>query len=189
MMTHEWEDQRSAFRLAWRSRHNRSIRYRYPSKLLSMQPFVEWLYNHIRKMRAEGFSLPRNLVQLSYPPSTFATSWWSMYVREVLFRCSQSEGGPVSHTTFDYGVTLKNSESGNNIDVKILKQILMVDYGKLKPVFMEALWVKRVSQGQNNIKKDQYGFWTCKLQECEDPTLRNPYIFPSHNAQVFFMND
>ena len=119
-----------------------------------MQPFTEWLYIHIKRMRVEGFPLSRNLVWLSCPPSTSATSWRSMYVRGVFFRCSQSEGGLASHTTFDCGVALKNSESGDNIDVGILKQHLMVDYGKLKSVLMKASWVKRVSQGQSNTKKD-----------------------------------
>ena len=65
-----------------------------------------------------------------------------MYARGGLFRYDSNEGGPTSHTTFDCGVALKNSECGHNINVGILKQIVMVDYGKLKPLFMKALRVK-----------------------------------------------
>ena len=108
-------------------------------------------------------------------------------MRGAHFRCNPGEGGPPLHTTFDCGLAMKNSEHGSNIDVGILKEI--VDYGRLKPVLLKASWVKHVSQDQSNIRKDKYRFWICKLHEREDHALRNPYVFPSRVAQVFFMND
>ena len=93
------------------------------------------------------------------------------------------------HATFDFGIALRSDEGENSIDVGILKQIVMMDYGELKPVLMKVSWVKHTNQGERTIKKDRHGFWRCKLDEREHPTTKKPFIFLSHVAQVFFMSD
>ena len=94
VLAQEREDDCVAFRSSWRARHNGSTRYRYPSDLLPMPPFSYWLYDHVRRLRAEGFPVPRNLVRLSCQPSAWATRWHRMYVRGAHFRCHRSEGAP-----------------------------------------------------------------------------------------------
>ena len=68
---------------------------------------------------------------------------------------------------------MKSNEGEDTIDVGILKQVVMVDYGDLKPVLMKVSWVKHTRQGQRMIKKDRHGFWMYKLDEREDPIAKN----------------
>ena len=91
--------------------------------------------------------------------------------------------------TYDYGVARIRDETEDGIDTGTLKQIIMVDYGLLKPVLMNVSWVKQVVDGRRTVKKDRHGFWTCKLNEREDPTIHNPYVYPKLVTQVFFMSD
>ena len=154
-----------------------------------MPPFTDWLYSHVRRLRAEGFPLLQNVVRLFCHPSTSATTWHRMYVQGAYFRCHIGEGSLPPHATFDCGIVVKNNEGQHTIDVGILKQVLMLDYGDLKLVMMKVSWVKHTRQGQSMIKKDRHGFWMCKLDEREDLAAKNQFIFPSHVAQVFFISD
>ena len=46
-----------------------------------------------------------------------------------------------------------------------------------------------MSQGHRTIKKEQHGFWTCKLDKRKDPITKNPFVFPSRVVQVLFVSD
>ena len=70
-----------------------------------------------------------------------------------------------------------------------LRQIIMVDYGQLKPVFLKVAWISRLVEGQSAVKRDRHGFWSCKLGEVDNSTTRNPFGYPSQVSPVFFMCD
>ena len=64
-----------------------------------------------------------------------------------------------------------------------------MDVSGLYNVLMKVSWVKQSAQGQITIRKDRHGFWICKLNEREDSRIENPYVFPTHVSQVFFIQD
>lgn len=183
------ESERDAFRVLWRGRHSGDTRYVYPTELQSLPPFAQWLHAHVRRLRNEKFPVCRDLVRLSSPPSNIATSWNYMYAYGALYRCVGGVSDVPAHVTFDCGIARMISDTDGGIDVGILRQILMVDYTVLKPVLMKASWVSHVVEGRSAIKRDRHGFWTCRLGRKEDPAIKNPYVYPSHVSQVFFMGD
>ena len=156
---------------------------------MPIAPFAEWMYNHVRRLQSKGFPLPKILMRLSSLPSKLVIAWHSMYIQGVHFWCHSNDGGPHLHTTFDCGIAMKDDKHHDRIDVDIVNQVLMVDYSDLKPVLMKASWMKHFVQGHSTIKKDCHGLWMCKLDKREDPIVKNPYIFPCHVTQVFFMSD
>ena len=112
-----------------------------------------------------------------------------MHAYGSLFRCQAGDTLP-SHVTFDAGIARKLSEQElGSVDIGILKDILMVDYGAFKPVVMKVAWVKQRDQGRSTIKKDRHGFWMAKLDCMDFGENHNQYVFPEHVSQVFFMDD
>ena len=106
-----------------------------------------------------------------------------------LYRCLTRDTLP-SHVTFDAGIARKLSKHDDEgVDIGILKDILMVDYGALKLVVMRVSWVKHGNEGWSTIRKDCHDFWMAKL-DCKDLGKHyNQYVFPKHVSQVFFMDD
>ena len=67
----------------------------------------------------------------------------------------------VSSVAFDSGIAaIPPSPTCTDIDVGILKNIIIVTYGGFNCVLMEGSWIKSSSQERRVIKKDSYGFWT-----------------------------
>ena len=65
------------------------------------------------------------------------------------------------------------SDHAGSIEVGTLQQILMVDYGQLKPVIMKVAWVPQLVEGQSAVKRDRHGFWMCKLGVVDNSATRN----------------
>ena len=104
------------------------------------------------------------------------------------FTCS-SESGP-SLVAFDCGIAaVPPSETSTEIDVGILKNIILVTYLGLNCVVMEGSWIKSRDQGRRVIKKDPYGFWMVQYSCREVRAKDNPYVYPASVSQVFFIDD
>ena len=112
-----------------------------------------------------------------------------MHTYGALYRCQASDYLP-NHVSFDAGITRKLSEQDpTGVDIGVLKDILMVDYGPLKSVVMKVSWVKHRNEGSSTIKKDRHGFWIAKLDAKDLGGDYNQYVFPKHVIQVFFTDD
>ena len=94
-----------------------------------------------------------------------------------------------NHVTYDCGISRKVKEGERNIDVATLQQIVMVEYGLLRPILTKVSWMKHTAQGQCTIKNDRLDFCMCKLNKREDLAIENPYVFSIHVSQVFIMVD
>ena len=95
----------------------------------------------------DGFPLSQDLIRLSSPPSVFADSYRYMHAYGALYRCQLGES-TTNHVTFDSGIVRRLSEhETSGIDIGILKEILMVDYGALTPVVMKVSWIKHQMRG------------------------------------------
>jgi hypothetical protein len=112
-----------------------------------------------------------------------------MWAYGAHYRCDSETEGP-SHVIFDSGIAHITDETlASNIDVGILRSIVMVNFGSMSTVVMEGSWIAAWHEGRANVKKDPYGFWTVGFKNREDNTVKNPYAFPEKISQVFFIDD
>ena len=181
------KEERLADRQAYRAEHHRRNSGRaisYPEHLALMDSFSDWLRVHVRELRAADFPLEEKLIQLSTTPSTVAESYAYMWAYGALFRCVDDESVR-AYATYDSGICTSVCESRvNSVDVGVLKGLYRVSFSGWDIVVMKVEWV-----GQESIRKDRMGFWTCKLDARGGRSRINPYILPVNAEQVFFMED
>ncbi|KAG0574025.1 hypothetical protein KC19_VG228500 [Ceratodon purpureus] len=96
----------------------------------------------------------------------------------------------LAYVTFDSGIAHITKEGlGDAIDVGVLKAIYYVQFGTMTAVVMKGEWFEKKNEGRSTIKKDRYGFWTVKSTSKEDLDFENPFAYPEHVSQVFFISD
>ena len=183
----EFKNRRAAF--ANRQRRRGGMPVQYPPELSTPFPkFDSWLNCHVRLLKEEGFPISHELDSLHCPPSEHAFSFGSMWAFGCHYSCN-SETVP-STVSYDCGIAaIPPSETCTEIDVGILKRILLIYYLDLSCVVMEASWIKTRDQGRRVVKKDSYGFWTVHFSSRERSEKDNPYVYPSTVSQVFFVGD
>ena len=161
----------------------------YPQHLATPFPkFATWLNSHVRALREEGFPISREIMSLHCPPSQHAWTFSAMWAYGCHYTCSD-ESGP-SSVAFDSGIAaIPPSLTSTEIDVGILRSIILVTYLGLNCVVMEGSWIKSRDQGRRVVKKDPFGFWTVQYQSRERRAKDNPYVYPANVSQVFFIED
>jgi hypothetical protein len=151
--------------------------------------FTMWLTNHIRRLRHDNFPIPMAILNLAAGLDHVAYSFHSMWAYGAHYRCDNELDGP-SHVTFHLGIAhITDTTLASNIDVGILRNILMVNFGSTSFVLMEGSWIAARHQERANVKKDCYGFWTVGFGNRQDAHVKNPYAFPETISQVFFIDD
>ena len=111
-----------------------------------------------------------------------------MWAQGCRYACDDES--TINTVAFDSGIAaIPPSATCTEIDVGILKNILLISYLGFNCVLMEGSWIKSSSQGRRVIKKDSYGFWTVKYSCREVRDKDNPYVYPSNVSQVFFVDD
>ena len=159
----------------------------YPEHLASNFPtFRSWLNRHVRMLQSEGFPVCSELAELRCTPSHIALSFQSMWAFGGHYRCNPESRD--SHVTFDSGLASVAADN-STVDVGILKDILLISYGKLNCVVMQGEWIKSNDQGRASVRKDRLGFWSVKFNARERNSRVNPFIFPENISQVYFMDD
>lgn len=183
----DWQLQREEFRAQYQGGRRRPVTYPYPEHLAGSFPsFGSWLNSHVRTLRNEGFPVSAELIELHCPPSHIALSFKAMWAFGCHYRCNpESEESFVS---FDSGVA-SVSPDASTIDVGIVKEILLITYGKVNCVVLQADWIKSTEQGRAAIKKDRLGFWSVLFNARDRGPRLNPYVFPASISQVYFMDD
>ena len=190
----EWTEQKRLFKQA-RSEFSRNIRRRqgsqiiYPEELATPFPsFAQWLNAHVRSLKDDNFPVSRELESLHCPPSEFALSYNAMWAYGAHYVCNSESGS--SPIAFDCGIaSIPPSATSTEIDVGILRNILMVSYLGLNCVVMEGSWIKTTDQGRRVVKKDPLGFWIVQFGSRERRVKDNPYVYPAAISQVFFLRD
>ena len=194
VFTREWSEQKRLYKQA-RSDFARSSRRRagsqinYPEELAIPFPtFADWLNEHVRGLKEDNFPVSRELESLHCPPSEFALSFNAMWAYGAHYVCSSESGS--CNIAFDCGIaSIPPSPTSTEIDVGILRNIIMVTYLELNCVVMEGSWIKSTDQGRRVVKKDPLGFWIVQFA-CRETRLRdNPYVYPATVSQVFFLSD
>lgn len=160
----------------------------YPDELSAPYPqFARWLYSHVRELKEEGFPVSTELECLSCMPSEHVMSYKAMWAYGAHFVSSKETSA--GYVTFDSGIAfIPPDDSASSIDVGIIRDIILVNYGDVSCVLLEGSWIKSRDQGRSVIKRDQYGFWTV-LYNARDAPNENPYVYPAAISQVFFMED
>ena len=111
-----------------------------------------------------------------------------MWAYGAHYTCNNEESP--STVAYDCGIAaIPPSPVCIEIDVGILRNIILVTYMGLNCVVMEGSWIKLVDQGRRVVKKDSQGFWIVNFASREVREKDNPYVFPASVSQVFFMND
>ena len=136
-----------------------------------------------------------DVIALSHPPSSFATSYKAMYNFGNYYRCEDVE---TSRKTMNCGVAGifdsvcqnnardMNPRTGKVHFVGKLQEIFVLDYGTLRPCIMKCKWVEPVWLGPNaTMKKDEFGFTLVKIGRIEG-VGPNSFVFPTQVNQVFF---
>jgi hypothetical protein len=151
--------------------------------------FSTWLYSHVQRLRHENFPTPTEVVNLSCGPDPIAWSLHSMWAYGAHYRCDSEEGGP-SHVTFDSGIAHIMEETlCSQIDVAILRSILLVSFGSFSCVVLEGSWISGKHEGKDNVRKDCHGFWTVGYSNRDNNESQIPFVFPEKICQVSFMDD
>lgn len=128
------------------------------------------------------------LESLHCPPSEHAWCFNAMWAYGCHYSCN-SESGP-STVAFDCGIAaIPPSPTCTEIDVCILKNIILVTYLGFNVVVMEGSWIKTREHGRRFVKKDPLGFWIVQYSSREAPDKNNPYVYPASVSQVFFLGD
>lgn len=188
----EWTHQKQAFKLR-RQAFARSIRrqlgtpIQYPPELAESFPnFSTWLNAHVRDLKDAQFPVSAELESLHCPPSRHACSFSAMWAYGAHFECNSETG--TSRVAFDSGIAaIPPSATCTEIDVGILKNIILVTYGGVNCVVMEGSRIKSRDQGRRVVRKDSYGFWLLQYNCREICEKSNPYVFPASVSQVFFV--
>ncbi|KAG0574034.1 hypothetical protein KC19_VG229300 [Ceratodon purpureus] len=187
----EWHKQREAFKNSW-VRYRSTLRGRsgpFPDHLIEPLPkFSSWINNHVRILRDEGFPVSRELESLHCMPSEYVTSYQAMWAYGAHYVVSNKEG--LGYVSFDSGIAaIPPGSDTNEIDVGILRDIILVSYSEVNCVILEGSWIKTMDEGRRVIKKDQYGFWTVHYRSW-DASTKNPYVYPAAVSQkVVLHND
>lgn len=182
-----WQQAREQFRRATRGGREGPIAYVYPEDLAgNFLSFGSWLNRHIRMLRSDGYPVSSELIELHCPPSDVALSYKAMWAYGSHFRCTSEVGD--SSVSFDSGIASIGITS-SPLDVGILKDILLISYGKLNCVLMQGDWIKPTEQGRAAIRKDRLGFWSVLYNARDRGSQVNPFVFPCNVSQVFFMDD
>ena len=188
-----WKDAREIFRAEFRSRqrgaHVNPTRFEFPTHLQGPFPVMStWIKDHVSTLREAEFPIPMEVVALSLPPDTRALSYNAMWAYGAHFRTDRH--GDTAYVTFDSGIAhITEDGLADAIDVGILKSILYVKFGTMTAVVMKGEWYEKKDHGRTTIKKDRYGFWTVKSSARGDPNMQNPFAYPEHINQVYFMTD
>ena len=175
----EWSEQRRQFKEA-KAAFARSTRRRIGTPIIYLEalasPFLKfalWLYSHVRMLKDEGFPVSRQLVCLHCEPSKHAFLFNSMWAFGCHFTCSTESG--LSVVAFDCGIAaIPPSQTCTEIDVGIMRNIILVTYMGLNCVVMEGSWIKSIDQGRRVVKKDPFGFWTVQYDCREVRAKDNP---------------
>ena len=184
---------REAFRREVRARRAADstvpLRYNFPPHLhVPFPALATWIHQHISGLRQADFPVPMDLLALSLPLDAKALSYSSMWAYGAHFRTEISSSP--AYVTFDSRIAHITKESLTKaIDVGVLKAIYHVRFGAMTAVLMKGEWYAKTHQGRSSIKKDRYGFWTVKATAKEDWDFVNPFAYPEHISQVFFMAD
>lgn len=144
---------------------------------------------------AEQLDYPE-LMALSMLPSKKVCSFGGMTSFGSHYRVDMEEGG-ARHVTFDSGVAelecRRGGPSSSAIPVKVelvrvgvLKNILVLSYGKLNIVLMVLSWVAKHTEARPRLRRDAHGFWLANLLARPRDT-ENPYLLPALASQVGFM--
>ena len=170
-------------------RRHRAAQIQYPQELADPFPrFAVWLNAHVRSLKEAEFPISAELEAMHCPPSQYALAFNAMWAYGCHFSCN-NETGPTS-VAFDSGIAaIPPSALCTEIDVGILRNILLVTYGAVTCVLMEGSWIKTRDQGRRVVRKDPYGFWLVQYHCRELPEKHNPYVFPRCISQVFFVTD
>ena len=132
----EWQRNRDQFRRNSRPGRNSSAQYHYPAHLAAPFPsFGTWINQRVRSLREENFPISNELGELHCPPSSIALSFPAMWAYGCHFRCQGRGADP--YVSFDSGIAAVTPDS-STLDVGILKDILLVTYGKLSCVLMRG---------------------------------------------------
>ena len=192
--TREWTEKRRLHkqqRSDFSRTHSRGSRSQiiYPPHLREQFPkFDQWLNIHVRMLKEEAFPVSRELQSLHCPPSHHAWTFTSMWAYGAHYTCS-TEDTPTT-VAYDCGIAaIPPTPTCTEIDVGILRRIILVTYMGLNCVVMEGSWIKTVDQGRRVVKKDPQGFWVVHFASREVREKDNPYVFPGTVSQVFFMDD
>ncbi|KAG0596866.1 hypothetical protein M758_UG290600 [Ceratodon purpureus] len=183
----EWQRGEREFPVHSAEREWGVIVYNYPDHLNGNFPsFGSWLNRHIRRIREEGFPVEPELLELQCQPSEVAMSYKAMWAYGCYYRCNPDnrEG----HVTIDCGIA-SVAEDASTLDVEILKDILLVTYGKMNCVVMQGDWIKATDQGRAAKRNDRLGFWSVLFTAQEHAPDMNPFVFPATVSQVYFMDN
>ena len=187
MQKNQYKLRRQAFSNS--TRRARGTAIQYPPDLASAFPkFPAWLNSHVRELKTADFPISPQLESLHCPPSQHVLTFNAMWAYGCHYTCN-SETQP-STVAFDSGIAaIPPSPTCLEIDVGILRNIILVTYGGVTCVVMEGSWIKTRDQGRRVIRKDPYGFWLVQFS-CREPSQKeNPYVFPENVSQVFFVSD
>ena len=141
---------------------------------------------HIRTLRLEGFPMSPELCELQCTPNHVVLSFKAMWATGCHFRCNPETVD--SHVTFDSGIA-SVTEDASKLDVGILKEILLITYGKLNCVVMRGDWIKSTDQRRAAIRKDRLRFWSVLYNARDRGANVNPFVFPGAVSQVYFIED
>ena len=183
----EFQRNRENFRRSSRGRGNHPGQFRYPDDIAGPFPtFSTWLNERVRSLRQEQFPLSNELLELHCPPSSVALSFKAMWAYGCYFRCQTCYS--TNYVSFDSGIAAITPDS-STIDVGILKDILLLTYGKINCVVMRGEWMKPIDQGRSAVRKDRLGFWSMLYDARTRNPGHNPFVYPSTVSQVYFMDE
>jgi hypothetical protein len=178
-------------------RKKRNGRIVYPENLQE-EPFHSWFKSEVSRAKAAGEEIDEDVLVLSLPPSSQATSYRSMYAFGNHIRVRSAEG---TLTTCDCGVAATFSQNcRSSVRAKTMKavnleyvgwveEILAVDYGRYELVVLYCNWVMANMVGHNaTMKRDEYGFSLVNFDRLV-PLSAESFAFPLHVEQVFFADD
>ena len=159
----------------------------------TIPPLKTWLRCRCAALADKTDNERAELWALSVGPSKRACSFKSMTSFGSHYRVDLEEAD-TQHITFDSGVAELGSRRGgpNTADncavvdlirVGILKDILVVNYGKFPIVLMAVSWLAKHTTHQPRMQRDAYGFWLANMAAIPRD-VSEPYILPALASQV-----
>ena len=160
--------------------------------------FSKWFKSEISRAREAGEAIDENVLVLSLPPYSQATSYRSMYAFGNHIRVHSVER---TLCTVDFGVAAtfsqhcqssahaKNLKAANMEYVGWVEEILAMDYGRYELVVLYYNWVMANMVGHNvTMKRDEYGFSLVNFDRLVSLSAES-FAFLLHVEQVFFADD
>jgi hypothetical protein len=133
-----------------------------------------------------------DIIQLSRPPT------WRAYTYERMWAYANHYHVDIEsrlrYLTYGFGVACifrqascsstwdQNFVMGNLNYVRVLKEILIVDYAGLPIVLFKCSWILANIRGNATIRHDEHGFWMVNLARQLSPIVE-PYVFPTFVTQ------